>query len=74
MPHGHASLRPRSQAQADFWNPTGFYLVTGDALDVDPQQHVHAVARPLSDLESGHAGVQPSRHSRVLQVIGAPGQ
>jgi DNA-binding GntR family transcriptional regulator len=22
MPHSHASLRPRSQAQVDFWNPT----------------------------------------------------
>ena len=28
MPHGHASLRPRSQAQADFWNPTGSSLET----------------------------------------------
>jgi hypothetical protein len=49
-------------------------LLTGDALGVDPQQHVHAVARPLGDLRSGHPRVEPGGYRRVAEVVGAPGQ
>ena len=40
-----------------------------DALGVDPQQHVHRVARSLRDLRRRDATVQPQRHRRVPQVI-----
>jgi hypothetical protein len=43
-------------------------------LRVDTQQHVDTVAGPLGDLSCRHAGVQPPRHRRVTEVIGAPGQ
>jgi hypothetical protein len=52
----------------------GFVLLAGDALDVDTQRYVHAVARPVGDLRGGHAGVQPRRYGRVSQVVGAPGK
>jgi hypothetical protein len=33
--------------------PLRLVLLAGDAFGVDPQQHVHAVARPLGDLGAG---------------------
>jgi hypothetical protein len=52
----------------------GFGLLPGDALGVDPQQHVHAVARPLGDLGRGHPRVQPGGNGRMAQIVGTPGQ
>ena len=43
-----------------------------DALGVDAQQDVHAVARPLGDLGGWHAGVQPRRQARVPKIIRTP--
>ena len=51
----------------------GFVLLPGDALGVDPQQHVDAVARPIGDLRGGYSGVQPGRDRRMAQVVGTPG-
>jgi hypothetical protein len=50
----------------------GFVLLPGDALGVDAQQHVHAVASPLGDLGRRHSGVQPSGDRRMTEIIGAP--
>ena len=52
----------------------GFGLLPGDALGIDPQQYIDAVASPLSDLGRGHSGVQPGGDRRVPQIVGAPGQ
>jgi hypothetical protein len=49
-------------------------LLAGDALGVDPQQYVDAVACPLGYLRGGYSGVQPRRDCRVPQVVGAPGE
>ena len=49
--------------------PLGLALLAGDALDVDPQQHVRAVACPVGDLGGGHAGVEPGRDGGVAQVV-----
>ena len=37
----------------------GLSLLPGDALDVDPQQHVGAVPGPFGDLGGGDARVEP---------------
>ena len=52
----------------------GFGLLAGDALGTDPQEYVHAVARPLGDLGRWHSGVEPGGHRRVAKVIGPSGQ
>src|SRR6516225_563510 len=52
----------------------GLVLLAGDALGVDAQQHVHAVARPVGDLRSGYARVEPGRDGRVPQIVGASRQ
>lgn len=35
------------------------FLLTVDALRVDPHEHVHAVPGPLGDLGSRYSGVEP---------------
>src|SRR6516165_11399894 len=58
-----------------FLNPAlGLVLLPGDALGVDPQQDVDAVASPLGDLRGGYSGVQPGGDRRVAEIVGAPGQ
>ena len=52
----------------------GFVLLAGDALGVDPQQNVHAVASPLGNLGRGNPGVQPGGNRRMPQIVRAPGQ
>ena len=37
----------------------GFVVLAGDAFGIDPQQHVHAVPRPLGDLRSRNSGIEP---------------
>ena len=53
-----------------FYAALGFALLPGDALDVDPEEHVNAVTRPLGDLRGGHSRVEPGRHGGVAQVVG----
>ncbi len=36
------------------------FLVPGDALGVDPQQHIHTVPGPFGNLRRFHSTVQPS--------------
>ena len=66
MPHGHASLRPRSQAQADLWNPTGGAAAVGQtegasANSPSPFQqatsNLHATARWIVTALAGVGGV-----------------
>lgn len=45
-------------------------VLAENALGVDPQQHVHAVAGPLGDLGSCDAGVEPGGHCGVPQSWG----
>ena len=45
-----------------------------DAVGVDLQQDRDAVPGPAGDLGRGHPGVQPQRHRRVPQVVGAPAE
>jgi len=52
----------------------GFGLLPGDALGVDTQQDVDAVASPLSYLRSGHPSVQPGGDCRMPQIVRALGQ
>src|SRR6516162_460265 len=52
----------------------GLVLLPGDALGVDPQQDVDAVASPRSDLRGGDSGVQPGGDRRMAEIVGAPGQ
>lgn len=52
----------------------GFVLLAGDALGVDPQQEIHAVARPLGDLRRWHSSVEPRGQRRMAKVIGPRGQ
>lgn len=40
-----------------------------DALGVDTQQDVDAVAGPFGDLGRVHAGVEPERYRRVPEVV-----
>jgi hypothetical protein len=54
--------------------PLGLVLLPGDALGVDPEQHVHTVTCPLSDLRRGDPGVEPCGYGGVAEVVGAPGQ
>src|ERR1039457_5328868 len=54
--------------------PHGLVLLPGDAVGVDPEEHVHAVACPFGDLWRGHSGVKPCRDGGVTEVVGAPGQ
>ena len=57
-----------------FFDPAfGLVLLPGDALGVDPQQDVDAVASPLGDLRSGYSGVQLGGDRRVAEIVGAPG-
>jgi hypothetical protein len=42
-----------------------------DAVGVDLQQDRDAVPGAARDLGGGHPGVQPQRHCRVPQVVGA---
>jgi hypothetical protein len=58
------------QSRRLFNTPLGFALLAGDALGVDPQQHVHAVPRPFGNLRSRNSGVEPGRDGGVAQVIG----
>ena len=51
----------------------GLVLLAGDALGVDPQQDVDAVASPLGDLRGGYSGVQLGGDRRVAEIVGAPG-
>src|SRR5262249_21531351 len=37
----------------------GLFLLPGDALGIDPQQDIHAVARPVGDLRYGYSGIEP---------------
>lgn len=45
-----------------------------DALGVDTQQDVDAVAGPLGNLGGIDAGVQPGGQAGVAQVVGPPGE
>ena len=44
-----------------------------DGLGVHPEQDVHAVPGPFSDLRWRHAGIAPGGQARVPEVVGAPG-
>jgi hypothetical protein len=46
-------------------------VLAGDAVGIDPQQHVDAVACPFGDLGSGYSFVEPGRYCGVAQVIGS---
>src|SRR5205823_87707 len=49
----------------------GLALLPGDALDVDPQQHVRAVPGPFGDLGCGDARVEAAwRRSYSLLISG----
>ena len=50
------------------------FLLPGDALGVDTEQDVDAVASPLGDLWRGNPGGQPGGNRRVSQVVGPPSQ
>src|SRR5215471_13077095 len=52
----------------------GFVLLAGDALGIDPQQDLHAVACPVGDLGRWYSSVEPYGQRRVAKVIGPPGQ
>src|SRR5215472_4658680 len=68
----HLLVVPRPRGFLDA--ALGFVLLAGDALGVDTQQYVHAVARPVGCLGGGHSRVQPGGNRRVPQVVGAPGK
>lgn len=52
----------------------GVVLLASDALGVDPQEYVYAVAGPLGDLGRADAGVEPGRNGGVAQVVRSAGQ
>jgi hypothetical protein len=49
----------------------GGVCLSVDAVRVDLEQHGYAVPDAAGDLGRGHPGVQPQRHRRMPQVIGA---
>jgi hypothetical protein len=52
----------------------GEFVLTGDALSVDPQQHVDAVPSPLRHLSGIDTAVQPRGQASMPEVIRAPGK
>src|SRR5262249_1799610 len=68
----HLLVAPRSRGLLDA--ALGCVLPAGDALGVDAQQYIHAVARPVGDLRGGHSSVQPGGNRCVPQVVRAPGE
>src|ERR1022692_2001530 len=46
----------------------------GDALGVNAQEHLDAVASPFGDLGRLDAAVEPGRQAGVAQVVGPPGK
>jgi hypothetical protein len=48
----------------------GRLVLAVDALRVDLQQHVNAVARPLGNLRRRHSSVESGRDRRVAELIG----
>lgn len=66
-----SALHRLVRGQSIFDSPSSGFILTEDALGVHPEQDVHTVTSPLSNLCSGRSRVELRRDGGVAEVVWA---
>ena len=69
VPNTCQSSRSSVLAQRFAYPQLGELVLADDALGLDPQQYVHAMAGPFGDLGGIDAAVQPRGQASAAQVV-----